>query len=57
MHLLIVLILALGASLYLTMLARQHPNGAPYKYLLYGIDLWLALVLLWFLLTAVFDLS
>ena len=57
MPLVILLLAALAIFLYLTLDARRDPEKRKLYYLFIGIDIWLAAVIVFVLVTAVFDLQ
>ncbi len=57
MHLVIVLLAALAVFIYLTLGVRGDPEKRNLYFLFIAIDLWLAGVFLFLLLSAIFDLN
>ena len=57
MPLVILLLAALAIFLYLTLDARRDPERRKQYYLFLVIDIWLAAVFVFLLVTAVFDLQ
>ena len=57
MPLVILLLAVLTLFLYLTLNVRRDPEKRKIYYLFIGIDVWLAAVIIFVLVTAVFDLQ
>ena len=57
MHLVILLLAALSFFVYLTLGARQDPEKRKLYYLFLLIDLWLAAVFVYLLVSAVLDFN
>lgn len=57
MPLVILLLAALAIFLYLTLDARRDPERRKQYYLFLAIDVWIAAVFVFVLITAVFDLQ
>lgn len=57
MHLVILLLAALAFFVYLTLGARQDPEKRKIYYLFLLIDLWLAVVFVYLLVSAVLDFN
>lgn len=57
MHLVILLLAALALFVYLTLGARQDPEKRKLYYLYLLIDLWLAAVFVYLLVSAVLDFN
>ena len=53
MHLVIILLAALGFFLYLTLVNAKKPDRRYYFYLFVLVDIWLASVFLYLIVTAV----
>ncbi len=57
MHLVIVLLAALALFVYLTLATRGDPEKRKLFFLFVAIDLWLAAVFLYLLVSAIFDFN